>query len=67
LAALGIGQHDVRHVMQGRSQRPLERATSLQRLGFWQLRLAAVVKGYSMPAIGHRNVTVPLRVLAGVE
>ena len=28
--------------MQGRSQRPLERATSLQRLGFWQLRLAAV-------------------------
>ena len=25
------------------------------------------VKGYSMPAIGHRNVTVPLRVLAGVE
>ena len=28
--------------MQGRSQRPLERATSLQRLGCWQLRLAAV-------------------------
>ncbi|EUC15547.1 hypothetical protein PMI06_005449 [Burkholderia sp. BT03] len=26
-----------------------------------------VVKGYSMPAIGHRNVTVPPRVSAGVE
>ncbi|CAB3687095.1 hypothetical protein LMG24076_02734 [Trinickia soli] len=25
------------------------------------------VKGYSMPAIGHRNVTVPPRVWAGVE
>ncbi|MBB2932966.1 hypothetical protein FHX59_007456, partial [Paraburkholderia silvatlantica] len=25
------------------------------------------VKGYSMPAIGHRNVTVPPRVSAGVE
>jgi hypothetical protein len=25
------------------------------------------VKGYSMPAIGHRNVTVSLRVLAGFE
>ncbi|SOE64916.1 hypothetical protein SAMN05446935_2553 [Burkholderia sp. YR290] len=30
-------------------------------------RRAQFVKGYSMPAIDHRNVTVPLRVLAGVE
>jgi hypothetical protein len=29
--------------------------------------LAPVVKAYSTPAIGHRNVTVFLRVLAGVE
>lgn len=29
--------------------------------------LAQFVKGYSMPAIGHRNVTVPPRVWAGVE
>jgi hypothetical protein len=28
---------------------------------------SVAVKGYSMPAIDHRNVTVPLRVLAGVE
>jgi hypothetical protein len=28
---------------------------------------ADFVKGYSMPAIGHRNVTVPPRVSAGVE
>jgi hypothetical protein len=27
----------------------------------------ALVKVYSMPAIGHRNVTVRLRGLAGVE
>jgi hypothetical protein len=29
--------------------------------------MGAIVKGYSMPAIGHRNVTVPPRVSAGVE
>jgi hypothetical protein len=30
-------------------------------------RTSGVVKGYSMPAVGHRNVTVPRRVPAGVE
>ncbi len=34
---------------------------------FARAHRSTIVKGYSMPAIGHRNVTVPLRVLAGVE
>jgi hypothetical protein len=29
--------------------------------------MALIVKGYSMPAIGHRDATAPPRVSAGVE